>query len=132
MDVLAAIPFNHDAKLKDGTKVGDTDQLPPTVSLQYHFTSTGNFYPYVGAGVNYTTFFSEDTTGPLAGADLDLDDSFGLAAQIGADWKLNEHWFLNFDVRWMDIDTDAKLNGEDLTTIEIDPLVYGFSLGYKF
>ncbi|MDJ0653706.1 MAG: OmpW family outer membrane protein [Xanthomonadales bacterium] len=133
VDILAAIPFNHDIELKDGTKVGETDQLPPTVSIQYHFPNSGNFYPYVGLGVNYTTFFSEETTGPLAGTELVLDDSFGLAAQIGADWRLNENWFLNFDARWMDIDTDAEVRGADLAfEVEIDPLVYGFSLGYQF
>lgn len=132
IDVLAAIPFNHNIELKDGTRVGETDQLPPTVSLQYHFNATDRFYPYVGLGVNFTTFFSEETTGPLEGSDLSLGNSFGLSAQIGADWQLNENWFLNFDARWMDIDTEAKLDGASLGDVEIDPLVYGISFGYKF
>ncbi|MEM6573163.1 MAG: OmpW family outer membrane protein [Pseudomonadota bacterium] len=132
IDVLAAIPFNHDIVLKDGTRVGETDQLPPTVSLQYHFASSERFYPYVGLGVNFTTFFSEETAGPLEGSDLSLDNSFGLSAQIGADWKINERWFLNVDARWMDIDTEAKLDGASLGDVEIDPLVYGISFGYKF
>ncbi len=132
IDVLAAWPFGHDIELKDGTEVGDTDHLPPTVSIQYHFNPAARFYPYVGVGVNYTRFFSEDTTGPLAGADLSLDDSFGLAVQLGADWQLNENWFLNVDARWMDIDTEAKLDGVSIGDVEIDPVVYGISLGYKF
>lgn len=131
LDILAAIPFEHDVVLKDGTKVGDTKQLPPTVSLNYFFNNGGRFRPYIGAGINYTTFFSEDTTGPLAGNDLDLDDSWGLSVQAGADWTINERWFVNFDVRKMDIDTDASLDGADLGTVEIDPLVYGISFGYK-
>ena len=131
LDILAAIPFEHDVVLKDGTKVGDTKQLPPTVSLNYFFNNGGRFRPYIGAGINYTTFFSEDTTGPLAGSDLDLDDSWGLSVQAGADWTINERWFVNFDVRKMDIDTDASLDGADLGTVEVDPLVYGISFGYK-
>ena len=131
LDVLAAIPFEHDVVLKDGTKVGDTKQLPPTVSLNYFFNNGGRFRPYIGAGVNYTTFFSEGTTGPLAGSDLDLDDSWGLSVQVGADWAINDRWFVNFDVRKMDIDSDAQLDGADLGTVEIDPLVYGISFGYQ-
>ncbi len=131
VDVLAAIPFDHDIKLKDGTKVADTSQLPPTVSMQYYFNTDSSFRPYVGAGVNYTTFFSTDTTGPLAGSDLDLDDSWGLSVQVGADWQINDRWFLNFDARKMDIDTDATLDGTSLGTVEIDPMVYGVSLGFS-
>jgi outer membrane protein len=40
-------------------KVGKTWLLPPTVTLQYHFTDFGNFQPYVGAGINYTIFYNE-------------------------------------------------------------------------
>ncbi|MDX1570369.1 MAG: OmpW family outer membrane protein [Xanthomonadales bacterium] len=133
IDILAAIPFNHELYLVDGgAKVGETDQLPPTVSIQYHFMSNQKFRPYVGLGLNYTTFFDEKTRGPLAGSDLDLDDSFGLAAQIGFDYMLDDHWFANLDARWMDIDTEAKLDGTSLGDVEIDPLVYGFSFGYRF
>ena len=132
VDILAAIPFNHEINLVGGPKVGETDQLPPTVSLQYHFMPTERFQPYLGVGVNYTTFFSEETTGPLAGSDLKLEDSWGLAAQIGFDYMIDDHWFANLDARWMDIDTEVKLDGESLGDVEIDPFVYGLSFGYRF
>lgn len=132
LDILAAIPFNHDINLVDGPKVGETDQLPPTVSVQYYFTPEARFKPYVGLGLNYTTFFSEETTGPLEGVDLELDDSFGLAAQIGFDYMINDNWFATLDARWMDIDTEAKLDGESIGDVEIDPFVYGLSFGYRF
>ena len=74
VEVLAAYPFEHDISLVGGPEVGSTKHLPPTVSLQYHFMADRAFQPYVGAGVNYTLFFSEDLYGPLAGADLSLDD----------------------------------------------------------
>ena len=87
-DVLASWPFNHDIKL-GGVKIAETDHLPPTFSLQYHFLPDSNFQPYAGAGVNYTTFFSTDITQTLTDltgiTNIDLDDSFGLALQLGAD-----------------------------------------------
>lgn len=133
LEVLASLPFSHDIKLAaDGTKVGETNHLPPTVSLQYYFQSDSAVTPYVGAGVNYTLFFDEKTSGPLAGTDLELDPSFGLAVQAGIDFDISESMFLNLDLRWIDISTDAKLDGAPLETVEIDPLVYSLTVGWRF
>lgn len=132
-EVLAALPFSHDISLAaDGTKVGETKQLPPTLSVKYHFPTDSAFDPYVGAGLNYTLFFDEETTGPLTGTSLDLDPSIGVATQAGFDWALNDTMMLNFDVRWMNIETDADLDGVFLEKVEIDPLVFGITLGWKF
>lgn len=132
-EILAATPFSHDIKLAaDGTKVGETKHLPPTFSLQYHFDTQSAFRPYVGAGLNYTLFFDEETTGPLDGLSLKLDDSLGLAAQVGADFDISDTMFLNFDLRWIDINTDAELDGSPLEEVEIDPMVYSLTLGWKF
>lgn len=133
VEVLAALPFSHDIKLADGgTKVGEAKHLPPTVSLQYHFDTQSAFKPYVGAGLNYTLFFDESTTGPLEGLDLDLDASFGLAAQVGANFDYSDTMFVNFDVRWIDINTDAELDGSELEEVEIDPIVYSLTIGWRF
>ena len=70
LEVLAALPFKHDISVKGVGKVGETKHLPPTVSLQYHFNSKGKVSPLLGVGLNYTTFFSEDTTGALEGTRL--------------------------------------------------------------
>ena len=130
-DILAAWPFSHDIKL-DGVKIGSTDHLPPTFSAQYHFVPDGKFQPYVGLGVNYTTFFSEKTAGPLAAATLSIDDSFGLAAQLGADIELSDKWVINLDVRYLSIEADATLDGGELGTVEINPWTYGISVGRRF
>lgn len=68
---------------------------------------------------------------------LDLEDSWGLAAQIGVDLKLDEKWHLNASVRWIDIDTEATFSaaGADIISVNnvsIDPYVYQLNLGYKF
>ena len=132
-EILAATPFSHDIKLAaDGTKVGETKHLPPTFSLQYHFDTAGAFNPYVGAGLNYTLFFDEDTEGPLAGTSLKLDESFGIAAQLGDDFADSETESLNFDVSLIDINTDAELDGVALEEVEIDPMVYSLTAVWKF
>lgn len=132
VEVLAALPFQHDINLNGGGQVAETDHLPPTVSVQYHFRPNANVRPYVGAGLNYTLFFDEKTRGALAGSKLELEPSFGLAAQAGVDISIGSMWFVNVDARWMDIDTDAKLDGAKIGTVELDPYVYGISIGRRF
>ena len=130
-DILAAWPFSHDIEL-GGVKVASTDHLPPTFSGQYHFAPDGKFQPYIGAGLNYTTFFSTDTSGPLAGTKLSLDDSFGFAAQVGADIVLENDWVVNIDFRYLNIESDATLDGAKLGTVDINPYVYSISVGRRF
>ena len=132
IEVLAALPFKHDINIDGLGRVGSTKHLPPVITLQYHFNSKGKVSPFVGAGVNYTTFFSEDTSGALAASDLKLEDSWGLAAHAGVDFAVSDKGSLRVDLRWIDIDTKVKLDGEKIGTVNIDPLAYGVSYVYKF
>lgn len=132
VEVLAAWPFKHDINIAGKGRVGSTKQLPPTVSLQYHFNGQGRVSPFVGAGINYTTFFSEDTTGALAGSKLKLDDSWGLAAHAGVDFAIGQRGAIRIDARWIDIDSDVALDGAKLGTVAIDPIVYGAAYVMKF
>lgn len=84
--------------------------------------------PYVGVGVNYTTFFSEESTL----GNLKLDDSWGLAAQAGVDYAVSDNMVLNAAVWYIDIDSDASLNGADIGTVALDPWVYMVGVGYKY
>lgn len=132
LEILAAAPFTHDINLIGGSKVAETDQLPPTVSLQYFFLPEQAFSPFVGIGANATIFFNEETSGALAGTDLELDASFGLAASLGADIQLSDNWFATAVVRYMDIESDATLDGASIGTVRIDPIAFGLSLGWRF
>jgi outer membrane protein len=132
VELLAALPFQHDVNLNTGGKVAEVKHLPPTLSVQYHFAPEAKFRPYAGIGLNATIFFSEHTSGALAGTDLKLDTSFGAAAQLGMDFDISDDWFLNADVRWIDIDAEATLDGDSLGDVAIDPLTFGISVGRKF
>lgn len=129
LEVLAALPFQHDINVAGVGKVGSTKHLPPTVSLQYHF-GQGKVKPFVGVGVNYTRFFSTKAEGAIAGTTLHLSDSWGLAAHVGVDFRIGEKGAIRVDYRKIDIDTDVKLNGANLgtkNTVNIDPSVYGIA-----
>jgi outer membrane protein len=134
VEVLAALPFQHDIDVVGVGKVGSTKHLPPTVSLQYHF-GNGTLRPFVGLGVNYTRFFGTRTTGPIAGTRLSLSDSWGLAGHVGVDVRVGEKGAIRIDYRKIDIDTKAKLNGANLgapNTVHIDPSVYGVAYVFSF
>ena len=136
VELLAAIPFHHDFTLNDATGkellTGKTQHLPPTLSLQYHFDGYNlpmNVKPFVGVGVNYTTFFKEKISN---GADLDLDDSVGVAGHIGLDIPFAPTESFRIDARYMDIKTDATLDGADIGEIDISPWVYGVAFVKQF
>lgn len=132
IEVLASLPFEHDIQLAGAGTVGSTRQLPPTVSLQYHFNGGGAVSPFIGAGLNYTVFHDEDTQGALDGVELELDNSWGLAAHAGLDFAVGQRGAIRVDVRWIDIDSEASANGASLGTVEIDPLVYGAAYVFKY
>ena len=135
IELIAALPFQHDIDIAGPAgkvNCGSTKHLPPTLSLQYHFGAPdAKIKPFVGAGVNYTWFFGEDTTGPLAGTKLSLDNSWGAALHAGIDFKVG-NGAIRIDARKIDIDTDAKLNGAKLDTVNIDPMAYGAAYVMKF
>lgn len=141
VELLAASPFSHDISTDLGGlgKIGETKHLPPTLMVQYYFMEpNADFRPYVGAGINYTTFFDEkfNSTGKTAGlSDLKLDDSWGLAANIGVDYKINDNWFANAAVWYANIETTAKYKAGGVnqsTDVDINPWVFMIAGGYKF
>ena len=136
VELLAAIPFHHDITLKAGDTTIDakTQHLPPTLSVQYHFDGYDlpmNVKPFVGVGVNYTTFFKERIY--LGnGNDLELDDSVGVAGHVGLDIPFAPTEAFRIDARYMDIKTDASLNGTDIGEVDISPWVYGVAFVKQF
>ena len=129
IELLAATPFSHDIILEGVGKIAETDHLPPTLSLQYHFSPASNVRPYVGAGLNWTTFFDEEAIAVIN--DISLDDSFGWAVQAGVDVEINEKWFLNADIRKIDIETTAETDIGNIE-VEIDPVVISLGIGLRF
>jgi len=142
LELLAATPFEHDITTQGlGVPVaGSAKHLPPTLCLQYYpLKKESRFQPYIGVGLNYTTFFSEKPTAAMTTAlgftDLELDDSFGVAAQLGFDVLIKNNWLFNVGLWYADIDTTATFSGggnSATVDVEIDPIIFNIGLGYKF
>jgi outer membrane protein len=131
-ELILALPQKHEVKM-NGSSLGHFQQLPPTLTLQYHFDVTPQIKPYVGAGVTYLRTW---------GSDLDKNNlgvranNFGTALQVGVDYKINKNWYLNADVKKIFIDVDVNditaPTSPRLTSIHLNPLVAGVGVGYRF
>lgn len=137
LELLAATPFSHDIVGAAGVagvgKLAETKHLPPTLTLNYHLNDPASaFQPYIGAGFNYTLFFSEKASstlnstgvinalataaagapvdvGAVSGTDIDLENSVGLAAHIGFDYQLTDNIGINAAFWRIDINTEAEV-----------------------
>lgn len=106
--------------------------LPPTLTVKYSFDPTGQLIrPYVGAGVNYTMFYS-----PHDGAlpDMKYGNSAGFALQAGADVPLGSSpYFLNVDVKKIFlVDSVKAVGGVVRAQAVINPWLIGFGVGMRF
>lgn len=141
---LIAATTKHSVSGTSGTtggigKLASTWVLPPTLTVQYHFAPNAKVRPYVGAGVNMTLFYSEKASNGLQAAvgptSVKLKSSFGWAAQAGVDFDINDKMFLNLDVKYIDIDTRARLNttaaGTQRVGVKLDPFVFGVGVGFR-
>jgi outer membrane protein len=140
--LLGAWPFEHDIEGSDGdidgVDIGSTKHLPPTLTAQYHFDlANKKLHPFVGAGINYTYFFDEDSE--LSGTkDLDLENSWGWALEAGLDYELDNNWIVGAQVYYISIETEADIEANDGSKVvdgldvDINPWVYMLSVGRKF
>ncbi len=135
-DVTVRVPA-----LNASVPVGSFKHLPPVLTAKYNFMPQSDFRPYVGIGVNLTLFSSVDLAVPaVAGVEaapipLDLkSSSVGIAGQAGFDYKVADHWFVNADVKYVQLSTDVKVKatGATITKVTADPWLFGVGVGYRF
>lgn len=164
VELLAATPFTHDITADLGglgkVAAGEATHLPPSLSaIWYPFGSAERAKPYVGAGLTYVAFIDRSVNSTLeaglsgvanavTGVDvglaspvplkMDLDNTVTYSLTAGLDYELNDKWHLNATVRYVDLQTDAKISNDALGTvitiddINIDPFVYQINIGYRF
>ena len=111
-----------------GAEIGTFKPLPPTLTLQYHFTGMG-FRPYLGAGVNYTNISNVNILGGAANLKR---NSYGLALQAGVDFPLGGGWLFNADVKKVQIGTTVYVGGVDAGKFKVDPVLFGLGVGKRF
>ncbi|MBL4612315.1 MAG: OmpW family protein [Emcibacter sp.] len=131
VELILATTKHHVSHKSPDLPLGNVMLLPPTLTLQYHFEPKSDFSPYVGAGINYTFYYSENASSAIT--DIDYNDGFGFLLQAGFDYKINETWSFNVDVKRVWLNTDVKINGGTITAdVDIDPWIFGVGFGYTF
>lgn len=138
IELLAAWPFKHSVDAAGVGHIADVTHLPPTLSLIYHFANTSVWTPYAGFGVNYTAAYDTDLTtlgqvalGQTKNA-LKLGNSWGVAGVLGLDYAVNDTGAVRGEIRYMDIELDATLNGAPIGTVAVDPWVFNVAYVFKF
>lgn len=133
-ELVLTYPQDVDVKAVGVGKLGHVQALPPSLMLQYHFTDLGMFKPYVGLGVNYTIFTKHSfNSAPLGGAKVSVEDStVGLATQLGADFMIDKNWMINVDAKYIQMESDVKVNGTKIGKLGLNPVTWGVGVGYRF
>lgn len=119
----------------NGTSLGNLNAgsvrlLPPTVTLQYHWTNCQKLKPYVGAGPNYTFFFNKKA-GVLQ--NVHYKNNAGVALQAGADIFVQKNWFVNLDVKKVFLKTTAEFSNRTVKAdVHLNPWFFGIGVGSRF
>ncbi|GAB5559763.1 MAG: OmpW family protein [Synoicihabitans sp.] len=130
-ELVLTIPQKHSVYLAGAGRLGSFKHLPPTLYLQYKPALEGPFRPYFGLGVNFTLIFDDNLS--VAGVPLQLENySVGAAGQAGFDYRINDRWHFNVDIKRAVIRTDVLAGGAKLTTAKLDPWLYAIGLRYEF
>ena len=136
-ELVLTVPQKFDVKVKQSA-IGAFDAghfylLPPTLTAQWHFNPDGQFRPYVGAGFTYSDFSGDQLRVPGV-TGLKIDNSYlGWALQAGFDVKLTNNLFFNMDVKKVQVRTDVETSGgTKVSTLKVDPLLFGVGLGWRF
>jgi len=127
-ELMLTYPQKHKVYL-DGSSVGSFRHLPPGLIAQYHFAPEAQISPYLGLGVNWTTFSKNRMLGGTASLE---HDSIGPVVQAGVDVKLGGPWSLNFDVKKVRLRSDVLINGVKASKAKVDPVLFGAGIGYRF
>ena len=129
----AIVPFEHDVSLDGLGTVASLKQRPTVVSLNYQFMAEGTVRPFIGVGYGWISISDEKTEGALAGLDISAGDSNGFTYGGGVDFFVNENFFIRADVSVLDFATDVNVETlGDVGTANVDPVVFGLSVGYQF
>ncbi|HTT03272.1 MAG TPA: OmpW family outer membrane protein [Steroidobacteraceae bacterium] len=106
----------------------DIKLMPNTLTVKYSLQSTDSLYPYLGAGMHYTTL-SRDSPNPALGVQ---SPSVGWTAQTGLEWRLIPGWYFNADVRYLgNLETRTTAPLAPQTHLRIDPFLFGIGFGFR-
>lgn len=109
------------------TRFGSFKMVPASLYAQFHPMPRAVVQPYLGVGFNATFFFDESGDQQA----FNLDESYGVTLQVGADVPLNDRVFLNAEFKYIDMRSTLTTTGAPIN-FDINPLAVGIGLGFRF
>jgi len=131
---VGSVPYN-------GQTISSARWIAPTLLLNYRFLDEGTpIRPYIGLGVNYTTFYDRLSTGAGNAANggptsLSLSASVGPAAEAGVSWRVASHFSLYASYGYSDVHSNVITDTAGIlrrTHVNFGPQALVFSAGYLF
>jgi outer membrane protein len=131
---LGSVPYN-------GQIIATARWIAPTALLEYKFFSdNAKLRPYIGAGVNYTTFYDRDSTAAGNAASggptkLSLTSSVGPAGTVGLAYNISGNWnaYASYSISRVNTHLVADTGGVIRTTdIKFGPQAAVVAIGYSF
>jgi outer membrane protein len=131
---LGSVPYNDQ-------EIVTARWFAPTLLLTYSFfDESARLRPYIGAGINYTRFYSRQATpageavvgGPTS---ISLTTSVGPAATIGLSYRITHHFYLYGSLSASEVDSDFTSNTAGVlrkTHVSFNPRAAVLSAGYSF
>ena len=131
LDLTAAETRTVSVAYSNINSIGTVKMQTPCLMLQWRFLPGANVNPYVGIGVAETRF--SDVNLNLLGSPLTLGKyNVNLALQVGLDFAITDHWFVNIDAKSIKASSDVNLQGGKLSVIDVNPMVFGVGVGVSF
>jgi outer membrane protein len=131
---LGSVPYN-------GQVIATARWLAPTVLVEYVFLDENSKWrPYIGAGINYTSFYDRNSTAQGDAASggptkLSLTSSVGPVGTVGLDYHIANNWHLyaSYSASQVKSKLRADTAGVIRTThISFGPQALVVSVGYSF
>ncbi len=145
VEFYAGLPYKHDivgaGAIAGIGKIGSVKQISPTLFGQYRFlAATSDFRPYVGVGVTYAHFYGEEGSASLTAltnaggppTKLSAGSAWGISPEIGATFRINDHWYVDGAVIKTYIKNTTSLSTGQQIDVNLDPLSVNLSIGYRF
>ncbi|MEP6883274.1 MAG: OmpW family outer membrane protein [Gammaproteobacteria bacterium] len=131
---LGSVPY-------DGQVIATARWIAPTLLLEYAFFDEGSKWrPYIGAGVNYTTFYDRNSTAAGDAASggptkISLTPSVGWAATAGLNYHIANNWHAYASYSFSKVTSDLTANTAGVirtSHISFAPQALVVSVGYSF
>ena len=154
VQAVAGLPVDQQLRgtgtLEGSGVIGKGQQLSPTLLVKYDFDPfDGRLHPFLSGGVSHTTYrklrivndaFRQATYGPGSSASASASSSFNLAANVGVDYRIDPHWFLNGVLVYAPVRTGITVRAENTplgvivttTHVRLKTVAPSVNLGYTF